>query len=60
MQNRFLLFSLFCLMSGIFYAQNIPEKTFHVIDSLPIENTFLFRYEALQAALKHVKDKAES
>lgn len=27
---------------------------FHVIDSLPAENTFLFRYEALKAALKHV------
>lgn len=30
---------------------------FHVIDSLPNENTFLFRYEALQAALKHVQQK---
>jgi SulP family sulfate permease len=28
---------------------------FQAIDSLPKENTFLFRYEALQAALKHVK-----
>ncbi|MGS0693801.1 SulP family inorganic anion transporter [Shewanella sp. 0m-4] len=28
---------------------------FHVIDSLPNANTFLFRYEALQAALKHVQ-----
>jgi SulP family sulfate permease len=27
---------------------------FRVIDSLPEQNTFLFRYEALQAALKHV------
>ncbi|QLE87004.1 SulP family inorganic anion transporter [Shewanella sp. Scap07] len=29
-------------------------KKFHVIDSLPQENTFLFRFEALQAALSHV------
>ncbi|QIR13414.1 SulP family inorganic anion transporter [Shewanella aestuarii] len=35
-------------------------QKFHVIDSLPIENTFLFRYEALQAALKHVNTKTES
>ncbi|UCX06157.1 SulP family inorganic anion transporter [Shewanella glacialimarina] len=28
---------------------------FQAIDSLPKENTFLFRYEALQTALKHVK-----
>lgn len=27
---------------------------FHVIDSLPQQNIFLFRYEALQAALNHV------
>ncbi|MGZ9899553.1 SulP family inorganic anion transporter [Shewanella gaetbuli] len=29
---------------------------FHVIDSLPKEKTFRFRYEALQAALAHVKE----
>ena len=32
-------------------------RKFHVIDSLPDENAFRFRYEALQAALKHVQAK---
>ena len=30
-------------------------EKFHVIDLVPEENTYRFRYEALKAALKHVE-----